>query len=195
MNTNSLPEDSLAKTLSALSPIRPVNKRGVARLFAVQALYQMEMGFQTLEEIQDGFEEWVQEILKNEAEGGADKAWFNLLLKGVHQNQGEIDHALQAALNVKPVHQGMPPLTPETLAPLLRALLRVAGFELLLRHDVPARVILAEYIRIGLIFYSQEKVRFLNAVLHHLAQEFRQEEIERDPSYGEKKGKKGEPTN
>ncbi len=113
------------------------NQRGAARLGAVQALYQMDLGGATLPAVVAEFE---AHRLNRELEGeqlrAADFAFFRALVGGVVDMQRTIDPVIQNAL---------PPTWPLTRIDLtLRAILRCGVFELMERRDVPARVAITE---------------------------------------------------
>jgi N utilization substance protein B len=61
----------------------------------------------------------------------------------------------------------------------LRALLRSAAFELCVRDDVPARVVINEYVDIAHAFFSGEEPKVVNGVLDRLARKVRSEELTR----------------
>ena len=73
-------------------PIRPANQRGAARLAAVQALYQMDVGRQTLE---DTLSQFNAHMLGREVEGEqylpADADFFRQIVTGVIKSQLDID--------------------------------------------------------------------------------------------------------
>lgn len=62
---------------------------------------------------------------------------------------------------------------------ILRALLRSAAFELCVRDDVPARVVINEYVDIAHAFFSGEEPKVVNGVLDRLARKVRSEELTR----------------
>jgi N utilization substance protein B len=65
---------------------------------------------------------------------------------------------------------------------ILRAILRAAAFELVARKDVPARVILDEYVEISHAFFGGDEPAFVNAALDKLARR------KRPTEFGEKPG-------
>src|ERR1044072_1744627 len=79
---------------------RPANQRGAARLAAVQALYQMDVGRQSLEETLAQFNTY---RLGREIEGEqylpADADFFGQIVRGVIKSQLEIDPMVDAALD------------------------------------------------------------------------------------------------
>lgn len=150
--------------------IKPANQRGSARLGAVQALYQMEVGGTALEKI---LGEFAQLRLGQEIEGDtyrdADVDYFNLIVRGVVENQAKVDPVIEHAL----VDRW--PLT--RLDTTLRAILRCGCFELIKRNDVPAKVVVSEYVDIAKAFYEGEEPKMVNAVLDNIAKQARATEL------------------
>jgi N utilization substance protein B len=151
-------------------PARKANKRGAARLAAVQALYQMDLAGTGLNEILAEFEShW----LGGEVEGAqyrpAEAAYFRDIVGGVVREQTRLDPLVDAALN-----RGWPLKRIDTI---LRAVLRAGAYELACRADVPARVVIAEYIDIAAAFVDDEETGMVNAVLDQLAHQLRASEF------------------
>jgi N utilization substance protein B len=141
---------------------RPANQRSAARLAAVQALYQMDVGRQTLEDTLAQFE---VHHLGREIEGEqylpADADFFGQIVRGVAKAQLDIDPAVDAALAEEwPVTR---------IDATLRAILRAACFELLRRRDIPAAVVISEYVDIARAFYDDDAPRLVNGVLDAIA--------------------------
>jgi N utilization substance protein B len=141
---------------------RPANQRSAARLAAVQALYQMDVGRQPLEETLAQFS---AVHLGREIEGErylpADADYFRQIVTGVIKGQLEIDPAIDNALAA-----GWPVTRIDAT---LRAILRGAAYELLRRRDVPAKVVISEYVDIAKAFYEDDAPGMVNAVLDTLA--------------------------
>ena len=141
---------------------RPANQRGAARLAAVQALYQMDVGRQTLE---DTLAQFGAFHLGREIEGEqylpADADFFGQIVRGVTKNQLEIDPAIDKALaDDWPM---------ERIDSTLRAILRAAAFELLRRRDIPARVVITEYVDVARAFFEEDASGMVNAALDSIA--------------------------
>jgi N utilization substance protein B len=139
-------------------PTRPANQRGAARLAAVQALYQMDVGRQTLE---DTLSQFSAHMLGREVEGEqylpADADFFKQIVTGVIRSQLDIDPTIDNALsNDWPVGR---------IDATLRAILRAAAFELLRRRDIPAGVVITEYVDIAKAFYEDDAPGMVHAVL------------------------------
>ena len=60
---------------------------------------------------------------------------------------------------------------------ILRAILRAGVFELMERPDVPARVIINEYINVAHAFFSDDEPRVVNGVLDKIAHKLRPAEL------------------
>ena len=150
---------------------RPANKRGMARLAAVQALYQMDVGGADLASVMAEFEAF---RLGREIEGEeylpADADFFRDIMTGVVGAQRRIDPRIHAALTAAwPLKR---------LDATLRALLRSGCFELMQRRDVPARVVISEYVEVARAFFEDgEEPRMVNGVLDTLAHQLRPDEF------------------
>jgi N utilization substance protein B len=152
--------------------LRKANKRGAARLAAVQALYQMDLAGTGLNEI---FAEFEGHWLGGEVEGAqympAEAAFFRDIVGGVVREQGRLDPMLDAALA-----RGWPLKRIETV---LRAVLRAGAYELAHRSDIPARVVVTEYVDVAGAFVDDDETGMVNAVLDHLAHQLRAAEFDR----------------
>jgi N utilization substance protein B len=141
---------------------RSANQRGAARLAAVQALYQMDVGRQSLEETLSQFS---AVHLGREIEGDeylpADADFFRQIVSGVIKGQLQIDPAVDDALK-----DGWPM---GRIDATLRAILRAGAFELLRRKDIPARVVITEYVDVAKAFYADDTSALVNGVLDKIA--------------------------
>ena len=151
---------------------KPVNKRGAARLAAVQALYQMELSGATLPEIVAEYEET---RLGSDIDGdqylAAVSAYFRGLIAGVVGDQKTIDPEINDALT--------PDWPLSRIDITLRSVLRCGTFELQKRKDVPARVIINEYVNVAKAFFEIDEPRMVNGVLDRLARKNREDEVDR----------------
>ena len=152
---------------STSSPeIKAANQRGAARLAAVQALYQMDIGGGGVLEI---VAEYEAHRLGNEVDGEqyrpADAAWFRAVVSGVVENQRELDPEIRASLNEDwPLSR---------LDATLRAILRAGAWELTTKKDVPVAVIVNEYVDVARAFFEGDETKIVNAVLDRLARKYR----------------------
>lgn len=155
--------------------------RTVSRMAGVQALYQMDLAGTDVTDViaqfmrddappaeTDGDAPEVQEALVNL--GGADATFFAEIVKGVVRRQREIDPLVDQQLRT-----GWRLVRVDSI---LRAILRAGVFELLERHDVPARVTINEYINIAKAFFEADEPKVVNGVLDRIAHKVRAKEFE-----------------
>jgi len=158
---------------SKLSPPRDptgAGKRGLARLAAVQALYQIEL---TSAEPGAVVSEFLAHRLGREIDGDqyaeADRGFFTDLVNGCSERREDVDGIVAAAL---------PPDWPlRRLESVLRAILRAGAYELLARSDVPARVAINEYVEIAHAFFSGKEPGMVNGALDRIAHTLRETEV------------------
>ena len=148
----------------------PLAPRSAARLGAVQALYQMDLAQTDLAAVIGEFlASRVGPRAEDRALADADTTFFRELLKGVVERQREIDPLVDQQL----AHGWR--LT--RIDSILRAVLRAGVFELLERSDVPAKVVINEYIQVAHAFLSGDEPRVVNGVLDKLARRLRPQEF------------------
>jgi N utilization substance protein B len=149
---------------------RKANRRGAARLAAVQALYQMDVAGTALSDILAEFESyWIGREVEGEQYLPAEAAFFRDIVSGVLREQRALDLLIDDALT-----KGWPLKRLDTI---LRAVLRAGGYELGHRSDVPGRVIVSEYADIAAAFVEREEIGMVNAVLDQLGRHFRATEF------------------
>lgn len=150
--------------------MKPANQRAMARLAAVQALYQMDINGHG---VQETIAEFKTHRLGQEMDGDAyrpaDSGWFSLLVAGVVEHQRHIDPLVDQVLK-----EGWP-LSRIDLT--LRALLRAGAFELLYRKDVPGRVVVNEYVELSRGFFSAEEPGIVNGVLDNIGRRYRADDF------------------
>jgi transcription antitermination protein NusB len=138
--------------------------RSAARLYAVQALFQMEVSGQTVEGVQAEFETHRFGATYEEGEfAEGDVGHFRAVVDGAVNWQGRIDQMTDRALVAKwPIGR---------IDPVLRALFRAAGAELV-NMETPPKVAITEYVDVAKAFFPEGKeAKFVNAVLDHMAHE------------------------
>ena len=148
----------------------PARKRGPARLAAVQALYQIQQGEHSVEEVVEQF----LEVRAREAdEGGmaenADRDFFRNLVEGAASHHGEIETLIEGALAAG--------WTMARVDRLAKAMLQAGVYELRYRVDVPVRVVINEYVEIAHAFYGEREPAFVNSILDRLARSLREAEL------------------
>jgi N utilization substance protein B len=144
--------------------------RSAARLAAVQALYQMEVADAPVHEVLAEFESfWIGREVEGDAYKPAEVAFFRDIVEGVLREQRRLDPEIDAALAA-----GWPLKRIEVV---LRAILRAGAYELLRRRDIPARVVISEYVDVAGAFVEREEAGMINAVLDSLGRGLRAAEF------------------
>jgi N utilization substance protein B len=147
---------------------RKANKRGAARLAAVQALYQMDVAATGLNEIFAQFESfWIGREVEGSQYLPAEAAFFREIVGGVLREQRALDPVIDATLA-----KGWPLRRIEAI---MRAVLRAGAWELKGRADIPPRVIVSEYVDVANAFVDRQETGMINAVLDDLARQLRPE--------------------
>ncbi|WP_425044027.1 transcription antitermination factor NusB [Primorskyibacter sp. S87] len=142
--------------------------KSAARLYAVQALFQMEQSGQTIEQVVNEFVEHRFGAVYDEAEMvEGDGSMFRRLVDNAVNYQAPIDQLTDRALVAKwPISR---------IDPTLRALFRAAGAELQ-QSQTPPKVVISEFVDIARAFFPEGKeAQFVNAVLDHMAREAKPE--------------------
>ncbi len=143
-----------------------VEARRAARLGAVQATYQMDLGGTPSEEVID---EFVDHRLGQELEGDlyneADIEHFTRLIRGVVTDQVRIDRTIEDCLA-----DGW---TMTRIDSTLRAILRCGVFEIVNMPDIPAPVIVNEYIDLAKAFFEGPEPKFVNGLMDRVAKAVR----------------------
>lgn len=147
-------------------------ERSAARLAAVQALYQMDLSGKSVTDALAEFEAfWIGREVEGIEFKPSDIEFFRNVISGVVQNQRPIDVKIDKALS-----EGWPLRRVEAV---LRAILRAGGYELMFRKDVPARVVITEYVDVTHGFYGEDEPGLVNAVLDTLTRDVRPGELEK----------------
>jgi len=155
--------------MSVVSGNEKRRRRSAARLYAVQALFQMEVSGQTVESVTREFEDHrfgaIDEEGSELAEGDTDL--FRALVGDAVNEQASIDQRTDRALVAKwPIAR---------IDPTLRALFRAAGAELV-AGQTPPKVVISEFVEVARAFFPDgREPGFVNAVLDHMARELRPE--------------------
>jgi N utilization substance protein B len=142
--------------------------KSAARLYAVQALFQMEQSGQTCEHVVAEFlNHRFGEVYEGDEMIDGDIGLFRSLVEDAVNHQARIDQATDRALVAKwPIAR---------IDPTLRGVFRAAGAELN-AGATPPKVVIVEYVDIARAFFPDGKEpKFVNAVLDHMAREMRPE--------------------
>ncbi len=140
--------------------------RSAARLYAVQALFQMESSGQPVSAIQSEFEDHrFGAAYDGEELAEGDVGLFRELIDNAVNWQAKIDQLTDRALVAKwPI---------DRIDPTLRALFRAAGAELS-EGDAPPKVVISEFVDVAKAFFPDgREPKFVNAVLDHMARELK----------------------
>jgi N utilization substance protein B len=142
--------------------------KSASRLYAVQALFQMEASGQTVATICTEFETHRFGATYDEGEFvEGDVTHFRAVVDHAVNWQARIDQLTDRALVAKwPIAR---------IDPVLRALFRAAGAEMV-EMPTPPKVVITEYVDVAKAFFPEGKEpKFVNAVLDHMAHEARPE--------------------
>ncbi len=142
--------------------------KSAARFYAVQALFQMESSGQTVESVTQEFETHrFGAVYDGQEMAEGDVGHFRGLIDHAVNMQARIDQMTDRALVAKwPINR---------IDPVLRALFRAAGGEML-ETPTPPKVVITEFVDIAKAFFPAGKEpKFVNAVLDHMAREARPE--------------------
>lgn len=148
------------------------SRLSAARLAAVQALYQIELSGDPMEDVL--FQFLTRPGGQIDAPEGQDAVepkseLLTEIVRGVHGRVGELDEMLGAALV-----EGWPI---GRIEQVLRCILRAGAYELAHRRDTPLRVVIHEYVDLAHAFYGGPEPGMVNGVLDKLARELRPKEM------------------
>lgn len=155
----------------AAKPRRKVDEkrqmRSASRLYAVQALFQMEHSGQSVDKVAVEFMDHRFGLAQIEGEDMAegDVDLFRRITDEAVNWQARIDQMTDRGLVAKwPIAR---------IDPTLRALFRAAGAEFV-ATETPPKVIINEYVDVARAFFPDGKEpQFVNAVLDHMARQAR----------------------
>jgi N utilization substance protein B len=142
--------------------------KSAARLYAVQALFQMESSGQAVEAVLKEFEDFrFGAVYEGDEMAEGDVDLFRKLVGDAVNWQARIDQMTDRALVAKwPI---------DRIDPTLRALFRAAGAELV-EGKAPPKVVITEFVDIAKAFFPDgREPKFVNAVLDHMAREAKPE--------------------
>ena len=156
-------------TTDHLKPPSKREKKSAERLYAVQALFQMEASDMTVDKVRRQFYDFFFGLVTEE-EGefiDGDSDLFHEITEVAVNEQAKIDQMTDRALVAKwPIAR---------IDSTLRAIFRAAGAELL-SGLTPPKVVIVEFVDVAKAFYPEgRESKFVNAVLDHMAREARPE--------------------
>ncbi|MGR3503707.1 transcription antitermination factor NusB [Pseudaestuariivita sp.] len=165
MTSDAAPEQAPKPTLSNNQKRK---MRSAARLYAVQALFQMEQAGHSVDRVRREFlDHRFGATVDGDEMIDGDMDLFRDLLERAVTRQAAIDQTTDRALVAKwPIAR---------IDPTLRALFRAAGAEIGLA-STPPRVVITEFVDVARAFFPDGKEpKFVNAVLDHMAREMKPE--------------------
>jgi len=134
--------------------------RSGARRLLVQALYEWQIAGEPAEGVDLDF-------YRENPHGRTDMAYFEALFRDVSNDVERIDEALSACVD-RPLAE---------VDPVEKAVLRMGGCEMLLRPDVPYRVVINEAVEQAKVFAAEDSHKYVNGVLDKLALKARPREV------------------
>ena len=152
-------------------------ERSAARMAVVQALYQMDVAGKGVLDAMAEFEAfWIGREVEGISFKPAENSFFRDVLLGVVSEQIPVDQLVDKALAANwPLAR---------IEAVLRAILRAGAYEIAFRKDVPARVVISEYVDVTHGFYGEDEPGLVNAVLDAVAREVRPKEMVERPRGG-----------
>jgi N utilization substance protein B len=158
-------------TMSKKSP-QPVPQENagkrLARLAAVQGLYQIALTQHTAQQIISDFRKHPPPLISEQAgedPANMDSELFGEIVAGVSQQSETLDEMLKGAFDAK--------VSADRVEILLRAILRAGAFELHHHGKIPAGVIINDYVDVAHAFFGAKEPGLVNAVLDRLAKNLR----------------------
>lgn len=130
--------------------------RHKARRFAMQAVYQWSVTQIDLNEVKRQFQE-------NNVQHKVDWPFFNRIVEGVYEHVASLDQDL-TPLSDRPF---------DSVNLIELAILRLVAFELKGCLDVPAKVVMDEYIELAHDFGGEDGYKFINGIAEKLWKQYR----------------------
>jgi N utilization substance protein B len=153
------------------SPRGGSRRRSVARLAAVQAIYQLEVnrGVDPETVVREFARHRFGREIDGDQYGEADPALFADIVRGTMADLERLDTTITTVLTEEwPLSR---------LDAVLRAILRAGTYELVHRRDVPPRVSISEYTTVAHAFFSGKEPGLANGVLDKLGRVLRAVEM------------------
>jgi N utilization substance protein B len=153
-----------------------MGKRRKARECALQILFQLEFGSESLEEVLRDF--WQHQKVASEV-----KDYGEYLVRGINQHKQEIDDIIQQASKNWRL---------ERMAVVDRNVLRIAVYEMMIEKNLASPIIINEAIEIARKFSGQEAAIFINGLLDSINRRLRPEAQKREKVQLKNSDKSGE---
>ncbi len=143
--------------------------RRAARLAAVQALYQMDVGEVSSQTVITEFQNHHFGMAEESGYVEADEEFFEDLIQGVIKFQDDIDQEISNHLSKN--------WRLARLDKTLRSIMRAGVYELSRRPDVPALVVIDQYVSITIDFFDDKETGFVNGIMEKIAKKIRRAEF------------------
>lgn len=147
-------------------------RRSAARFAAIQALYQAELSQLSAGDVVREYSDFrldgegIRDLDEpNDNLIDPDRGFFADLVQGVTARTVDIDGLIDLALE-----KGW---TTKRLETVLRSILRAGTYELMMREDVPMRVVITEYVDAAHSFFDETEPKLVNAVLDRIGKTLR----------------------
>ncbi len=141
-------------------------RRSVARLAAVQALYQQSLvGTHPAKLLNEFHDHRFGEVIEGDQMADADRPFFDDLVSGTLARADELDQLVTQFLGAG--------WSLDRLDRLMLQILRSGAYEMIARPDVPRGAIVSEYVDVADAFYPKAEVGFVNALLDRLGKSVR----------------------
>jgi transcription antitermination protein NusB len=161
---------SLTLTLPVSPPPSDNQARRLARLAAVQGLYQIALTQRPAQAIIKDFLDHPSTLLQETEEKGdstaIDQEIFSHIVLGVEQNTNGLDAIIKESCDAK--------ISTGRIEVLLRAILRAGTYELHHHNSIPVGVIINDYVDIARAFFGAKEPGLVNALLDRIAKHSRQ---------------------
>ncbi len=139
-----------------------ITPRQQARIAAVQALFQQDFNKVAVPRL-------LLDFRASFLEANTDETLFANLVDAAAERLAETDAIISANLS-----EGW---TIERIDPVLRSILRVGITELMVMLDVPARVVITEYVDVAHAFFGGKEPGMVNGMLDKVARSIRDAEF------------------
>ncbi len=140
--------------------------RSVARLAAVQALYQMDMEKVSLARLLNEFHAHrLGAEIEDAQYAEAEVDFFDDIVGGVDARREEIDAIVESKLGEK--------WKITRLDKTMLQILRAGVYEMIARADVPTKSVITEYVDVAHAFFDGKDAKFVNGLLDAVAREKR----------------------
>lgn len=144
--------------------------RRASRLAAVQALYEIDRSAASVDEVITAVCDQGAVLDESGLSSPADTRLLAAVARSAMDNREILDGMIDDALASN--------WTTARLETLMRAVLRAGAGELLVSGEVPARVVISDYVDVAHAFWERGEPGMVNAVLDRLARRLRAAEFD-----------------